>query len=506
MNKPMDTQPGHDQSGQTDGAPRQAARTPVALPWWQDRRNQLVMLAALLAIAMAVIFWLPKAVQPPPPQDPADVPAAAAAAPSKPIESPWSDAQLAKERRRAQDILAQILKKQESLEAMSVTLWAPAAYQQAMTAAADGDAYYRQRQFEQAQSNYQSSLAQFDQLLLESEQVFSGAIGAGGQAIDQGQPEEAVTQFTLAAAIKPGDDTAQQGLARARVLGQVLELLEQGRQLQDRQQYEQAQQAIEQALALDAASAPARAALSAIKQAIKDRDFARAMSEGYAALQSQRFAAAKKSFQQALKVRPGASEAANALTQTQNQHTQTQIQSYLSRAAGLESREQWREAGDNYSQALKLDKNLVAARIGQIRSEARAKLDQSAEAILADPLRLADPAVYQRGRSLFADMQAIADPGQRLRRQTDRLAVALEQAQQPIAVRLQSDNLTQVTLYRVGNLGNFVNRELSLKPGRYTAVGIREGYRDVRREFSVAPGSAIETIVIQCVEKISLDG
>jgi len=69
-------------------------------------------------------------------------------------------------------------------------------------------------------------------------------------------------------------------------------------------------------------------------------------------------------------------------------------------------------------------------------------------------------------------------------------------------VTLRSDNLTAVTVYRVGELGNFTERALQLKPGRYVVVGTRSGYRDVRRELNVAPGAAPAVLSIQCVDPI----
>jgi len=62
--------------------------------------------------------------------------------------------------------------------------------------------------------------------------------------------------------------------------------------------------------------------------------------------------------------------------------------------------------------------------------------------------------------------------------------------------------LTQVTLYRVGQLGTFDSRVVPLKPGRYIAAGSRKGYRDVRVEFAVVPGEELSPIVIRCKETI----
>ena len=71
-------------------------------------------------------------------------------------------------------------------------------------------------------------------------------------------------------------------------------------------------------------------------------------------------------------------------------------------------------------------------------------------------------------------------------------------------VSLQSDSLTRVVLYKVGDLGYFISKELLLRPGNYVAVGQREGYRDARVEFFVAPDQPPQPVVVQSREKIAL--
>jgi eukaryotic-like serine/threonine-protein kinase len=59
-----------------------------------------------------------------------------------------------------------------------------------------------------------------------------------------------------------------------------------------------------------------------------------------------------------------------------------------------------------------------------------------------------------------------------------------------------------VQVYRVGKLGFFERRDLELMPGRYTVVGTRRGYRDVRKEINLLPGAAPPTVTIRCEEPI----
>jgi len=78
----------------------------------------------------------------------------------------------------------------------------------------------------------------------------------------------------------------------------------------------------------------------------------------------------------------------------------------------------------------------------------------------------------------------------------------LELAVIPVAVRFDSDNLTEVTIYKVGRLGMFTSRSLELRPGLYTVVGSRAGYRDVRRNVRVEPGREGLSVSVRCEEPI----
>ena len=59
-----------------------------------------------------------------------------------------------------------------------------------------------------------------------------------------------------------------------------------------------------------------------------------------------------------------------------------------------------------------------------------------------------------------------------------------------------------MTVYKVGELGTFTRRELALRPGTYTVVGSRVGYRDVRRKLVVELGREHEPLVVRCQEKV----
>jgi hypothetical protein len=48
----------------------------------------------------------------------------------------------------------------------------------------------------------------------------------------------------------------------------------------------------------------------------------------------------------------------------------------------------------------------------------------------------------------------------------------------------------------------FFSRSLELRPGTYTVVGTRRGYRDVRVLLRVKPEVPAEPLVVRCEEEI----
>ncbi|MDA9109909.1 hypothetical protein N9K05_05705, partial [Woeseiaceae bacterium] len=90
----------------------------------------------------------------------------------------------------------------------------------------------------------------------------------------------------------------------------------------------------------------------------------------------------------------------------------------------------------------------------------------------------------------------------RLRNQINELKRLLKRANTPIKITLISDNITKVTIFRISKLEVFNVKQLSLRPGNYIAIGIRDGYRDVREEFRVAPEIPTSVITVICEEKI----
>jgi len=495
-------------------APLQAAGTGPASsnnttrPENHEQENpprQWIYAAILVALACVVLLFIATVYQSDPTDSPHSIaegePISAGPQPPNLAESPFEKAQLAAARRSAQDILARVLVKQQALEAGNIQQWANEEYQQALAAATEGDRLYRERKFKAAIEHFQTAESLLDKLEAAREPHIVQRLSQGLVALNQGQVAIAQQAFDQVLLISPDHPLALQGKQRCASLPEVFAATERGQTLQAAGDYASALQHYAQALILDPLFEPAIAGQNDAQRLLLDEQFQAAINQGYQHLHSGGLNTARKHFRQALALKPQSAAAQSALTQVDNEIAQAAIARLLNSAQGDESKEQWQSALDTYNKILSRDAAVTAATVGRIRSAARAQLNTQLESFIHQPLRLASPSVYREAQQSLNDAQQIAQAGSRLKQQIHALSQILLKAQQPQTVVLRSDKLTRVRIFKYGEFAPFTEKTLQLKPGKYIAEGIREGYRDVRVEFTVL-GSGTAPVVVQCRETI----
>lgn len=490
--------------GAARGAPRFGMGDQLAIQQQEQKQNKLLwgIFALLLALAAGVFFVLPRYVAPAQPPAPIVVTPPSPSAAAAVAMSPFEEAQRLRQREAAQNSLASLLELQEQLEAKDVQRWAADEFNAGLDFARQGDEAYRTQDFVNADALYAQGVSAL-QTILDGEQTrFDTQLAAGEAALAAGDAAAATEAFTLALAVRPDSSDAQQGLKRAEVMDQVLQLLASGRERQAAADFAAARERFEEARALDPANSEVSAALQQLETAIAENAYATAMSRGYAALQAGKPAEAEEAFREAGALRPGSAEVETALQQARDSATTARIKVHIDAANGFEAQENWATALREWQSALAVDPNLVQAQQGLRRAENRRDLDVFFETVIREPLRLVDEAIYRQTGQLLGDLAQFEPKGPRLADQVTRVEALLAQARVPVTVQLNSDGLTQVNLLRVSELGTFTSNTQELLPGHYVAVGMRPGYRDVRVEFTVNLGTAPPPVSVVCSDKI----
>ncbi|HJO10688.1 MAG TPA: hypothetical protein QGI39_01435 [Gammaproteobacteria bacterium] len=466
-------------------------------------------LGSLLIVALAVIFVLPTIVteyelplerrlavtelQP-------SLPAVSRNQPSE--ISPFDEAQRSLERKQAQDVLADLLLKQAELDQLEVQRWGLADYENSLEQARGGDELYREQGFGQARDAYQRGRDGLQALIDSIPVVMTQTLIEAQVALDAADTEAAMEQYSLALLFDPDNELAQIGYQRAQSLEEVTSLLTDAGERYEDGELQVALESYQNALDLDSYNEVARAQIQQVAAEIRENEFSQIMSAGYSHLENGNTDEAIAEFRRASGLGINQEQALAAITQTENEIASAEINS-LQRQIGLaETEERWAAVVSDYDAVLTIDPNLVFAIDGRDYAGKRLNLDQLLANAIDIPERFAEDSVFEQTRDIYFTGRSIENPGFRLAEQLDDLQALLETSQVPINIQLVSDNLTNVTLLRIGSLGSFEQHQLSLKPGVYVAVGTRSGYRDVREEFTVGFGLTPASVLVQCDERV----
>jgi hypothetical protein len=466
------------------------------------RRGLVAGALAFLLIAAGFVFlvlprWVgqstspPTAVTAPPPS----------ASPPSPAAEP-DLRQLAEAKRAYEELRPEVAKRLEALEGRAAATWGGETFMKGKDGFTAAEAAFGERDYPRALVQLQTADQDLTAVEMHASEALRAALAAGAAALESGAAKTAQEQFALALKIDPDNATARRGLERAGTLDEVRRLLADATAAERDGQSAAALAAYRKALGLDRDSAAAREGIARLQSQATQAAFSSAMAQGLAALTHRDYAAARAAFERAGNLRPGAPEVADGLAQVERGLGDRAIDGFLQDARRAEGEERWADAVADYRKALDVDRNLLPARQGLERAEPRAMLDAELAAYLERPERLSSSEVRGAARAALRRAQSVADPGPLLRQQVASVARLVDAAETPVRVALASDNLTEVTIYRVGRLGTFDHKDMELLPGRYTVVGVRAGYRDVRRELEVQPGRGVPTLDIRCEEPI----
>jgi tetratricopeptide (TPR) repeat protein len=358
------------------------------------------------------------------------------------------------------------------------------------------------KDFAHAEELYLAALTVLNPLYPLIEPAFDNAYAKGEEAFAVGERLGAIRWYELAVAVTPSHAGAQAGYKRAKNLEAVLHLVDQGIEYEEDLELDAAQKSFEQAVALDAVWRPAIDGLLRVEKTRTKMQFDMRMSEGFVAIAVGDYLAARAAFRAAQKLIPDSSEPADGLLQVDQGMRLADISTLEQEAQALERDEHWDAVISTYEEILKVDNTLMFASDGLQKAREMSALHARLDKLVEEPDKLSAPSQMQRATSLVVDIATRPKIGSRLGSQRDELLRLLKRAATPLKVSLLSDNVTAVSIYKVGRLGNFLRRELDLRPGTYVAVGSRPGFRDVRLEFRVAPEIEIEPVIVQCEERI----
>ena len=407
----------------------------------------------------------------------------------------------------AENLLRDALRLKSELEGRGVKVWGKqrltTSYTEALIALKNANTDFDSADYKKAVYGFQETIRLLNTLQTSINERFIRAVTDGRAALETENYEEALSAFKVAAAIAPEDQQVASLLKRARLLPEVIELMKKGRRLDLEGNLDAANEAFRKAANLDPEYHPVKIAANRTQRLIADRDYRDAISKAIIAIDERRFEKAAAALSAALKIKSGGDELRELQNRLEHERQAAIVEDFSRRALQSQEKEEWQAAAKKYGRILEIDPNNGTAKKGLERSKRMLKLHRQIELYIKKPERLSSDEPLDHAKRLLKAGEVSVNSGPRLAANIRQLEDLIKAASVPQKVVIKSDGKTFVTIYRIGRFGSFSQKIVSLKPGNYTAVGNRPGYRDVRIDFRVV-NNAIDptTIVVQCLERI----
>jgi tetratricopeptide (TPR) repeat protein len=493
--------------------PLSHTQTNSARPGQRPSLSNLVWILAAgvgIMLLLAVFLVVPELVKPDP-----DAPVTVVAPagnptdpqPSTPAQVPLNDdspapfaaVQREQARAQAQEKLAEFVELQMQLEeTMQVGAWGQAQLDEAKSLATQGDEQFLDERYPEALQAYDAAAVELAALIDTGAGLLADSLANGQTALDQADQQLAEEQFNLALTIDPENAPALAGLKRAQLLPEVVILMRQAKNHELAGAWQPAVDVYLQVEALDPATQGLQPALSAARAGKKAEQIRGHLSDGFAAMDAKRFTEARQAFQAALRLDPGNGVARGGLEQVSRGTDVARIAQLRESATAAEATENWQQAITDYEQVLSLDANIQFAKDGRQRANEQYRTQAALANIIANPDKLSSPQLFDQAKDILARAQRLAPRGTQLGEQISQVSELIRVYATPVLVTLSSDSATKVTLSTVGVLGKFDSKQLTLRPGAYTLIGSRNGYRDVRTSMLVRPD--MQPLDIRCTE------
>jgi len=405
-------------------------------------------------------------------------------------------------RQEAEQALQKFLHTQAHPDLNNAQIWSADEWHAAMALASNGDKEFGRGGFFNALQAYKEAGSGLQSILDNREQRLQLNLQTGWQQLQANALEEASAAFERVVAMQADQAEALLGLERTSVRAQVLEHVTQARQAEMTNSLQLAARSYGLALQLDPLYSAAREALLEVEAELRKQAFQQAMGRALQALDNEQFSVAEIALNEANRIFPGDSAISDVRERLVAARRQARLSSLRKVAEASVAREEWNAATDQYRDALSIDGQAAFARNGLALAQRKQQLHRQLDHYLADTTRLYSDDPLENAQKLLAANQQTPAGEPLLAQKLKKLQQAVALAGIPVELMIVSDNLTLVTIYKVGRLGSFSQKQLSLRPGKYTLTGSRKGYRDVHKVIELKPGMDRQSISVLAKEPI----
>ena len=280
----------------------------------------------------------------------------------------------------------------------------------------------------------------------------------------------------------------------------MIEYIRLGKEFASQSNWPKAIEAYENAILIDPDYQEALSGFEFSNASYLEQQFQDLLSKGYSFMSEADFENANLSFQDAKTIYPQSLDVLQAIEVLELNQRLEKISLIQKEATIATTNEMWDLAKVLYEEILALDPNIIEIKKNLQTVNERINLVSNLTLFISSIDKLNDDELYNQAITTLNKAQGVQNKGPKLEQQINDLNRVLKFASIPLDTIFMSDGMTQITIYKLAQLGSFYEKTVSLRPGTYTAIGTRPGYRDVILKFRVE--KAGQQFMIQCKEMI----
>jgi len=164
--------------------------------------------------------------------------------------------------------------------------------------------------------------------------------------------------------------------------------------------------------------------------------------------------------------------------------------------------QEWIVAKSAFQEALDYEPTSQQAQDGLATAEEQIAREERLKQFLLEAETFERNGEFEKALIVLREGRQVADPSGVVSDKIQLLESILEEQSKPQIVKIISDSMTEIEVYKVGKFEPSQELNLKLRPGEYTIVGSRLMYRDVRYSLVVKVGEAPDPIEVICQEKL----
>ncbi len=389
-------------------------------------------------------------------------------------------------------------------------VWSKEDYDQALVFEVQAVEYDEKKEYGQSKEKYSEAIKKIDDTLLRKEEIFQGLLKGATGYLNKDKLDKAKNEFKKAESINEENKVIMRGLERINNRGEILQLYNQAIEEDEKGNLVNSIEYLNKALLVEPEYIKLQNKLNQITEKKDKIDFNDAVSQTLKAIESGHINTAKKQLSNAKKINPNDPIIIELETQINDKYKIKKIENLQLKAIINESNEQWSRAENNYESILKIDSNTSFAIVGKERTKYYSHLNRLLDAFIEKPQRLQNNQVFIKSKKSlkyvqFEINQKALIKKNKIPKLIKKITLAkniIDAYSTLIDITIRSDNETQIMIYQVAKFGQFNEKKIQLRPGRYTIVGSKEGYRDFRNTINITTNDSKRFINVICKEKI----